>query len=154
MRARLALHRDKDAVLALAQAGAEEAHPEVPFDSEVAWQTWVEAMTTGHPVIFIVEHAGEVFGILSGFVQGYQFARGLFVAQEVIYVRPDKRGSRAAALLVAEFIKWGELMDARQIMFSITSGIRPDSTARFFSRFGAKQVGHTLILNRTPAAWA
>lgn len=146
MLARLALRTDEAAVLGLARMQVEETLPHLDFNEDVARETFEQAVKYADPTIFVVEGPGrEVIGYLMAFAHGYAFTSGLFVVQEAIYVRPDKRGTRAAAHLVKQFVQWGEHMQAREIIFGISNGFQPERTARFFEAVaGAKVMGHYL----------
>lgn len=146
MLARLAVAADEEAVVALARMQVKETLPHLDFSEEATRETFQSAIKGADPTIFVCEGPGrEVIGYLMAFVHGYAFTSGLFVVQEALYVRPDKRGTRAAAHLVKQFVQWGEHMQAREIIFGISNGFQPDRTARFFEAVaGAQVVGYYL----------
>lgn len=142
--ARLILESDKAAFLDLAQMQVEETVPGKVFDPERAGRAFDSAIAKAHPTIFVAEQRREVIGYLAAELCEYSFASGIYVEQRVLYVRPDKRGSRAAASLVQEFIRWGEIVGADEWIFGVSNGIDTDRTARFFEKFGAERVGYHL----------
>lgn len=147
--ARLAMPEDKDAVLSLAQMQVEETLPHLDFRRELAEETFDQSIAHAYPTIFVVEDNREVVGFLMGMLEGYAFTTGVFVLQEVIYVRPDKRGTRAAVHLIKEFARWGEIVGAREIIFGIANGFQPQRTAKLFEKLtGAKIVGYCLKKTR------
>lgn len=148
IRARLIMPRDLDDVLSLAQMQVEETLPHLDFRRDLAEQTFWASVTKGHPTGFVAEENGQVIGYLMGVLEEYAFASGVFVVQEVLYVRPDKRGTRAAVHLIKEFVRWGEIVGARELIFGVSNGFQPDRTARLFEKLtGAKRVG--LYLKKT-----
>lgn len=145
MFARLALPEDEDAVVNLARMQVEETLPHLVFDEGITRNTFRDSIQYADPTIFVVEDKREVVGYLMGLLNGYAFTDGVYVVQEVLYVRPDKRGTRAAAKLVEAFVQWGERLDAKEIIFGISNKFQPERTARFFElTAGAETVGFYL----------
>ena len=141
MRARLAMPKDRKAVLGLAKMQVEETLPHLDFHAGIAGATFDESVTMGHPTMFVAEANGKVIGYSMCMLEGYAFTTGTFVVQEVIYVRPDKRGTRAAAALLKQFIQWGHDVGAREWIMGISNAFQPERTARFMEHFGAERVG-------------
>ena len=142
MLARLALQTDEDAVVALARMQVEETLPHLDFDEGITRNTFRDSIQYAHPTIFVAEENREVVGYLMALMHGYAMAAGVYVAQEVLYVRPDKRGTRAAVKLIDIFVQWGETVGAKEISFGISNKFQPERTARLFQlRTGAEQVG-------------
>lgn len=139
------IEEDADAVVALARMQQEETLPHLDFSEEITRETIKLSLVRAEPTVFVVESDREVVGYLMALVSNYAFTSGLFVVQEALYVRPDKRGTRAAANLVKLFVQWGEHMQAREIIFGISNEFQPERTARFFENVaGAKAVGFYL----------
>lgn len=139
---RLAMPEDKEQFLDLAQMQVEETLPHLNFVRELAEETFDQSVNHADPTIFVVEERGELFGYLLAFMESYSFTTGTFVVQEVLYVRPDKRGTRAAVRLIKEFVRWGEIVGAREWIFGISNKFQPDRTARLFEKLtGAERVG-------------
>lgn len=145
MFARLAIASDEDVVVNLARMQVEETLPHLEFMEHITRDTFQQSIRIADPTIFVVEERGEVFGYLMALMNGYAFTDGVFVVQEVIYVRPDKRGTRAAAHLVDAFVQWGERVEAKEIIFGISNKFQPERTAKFFElTAGAELVGFYL----------
>lgn len=141
MRTRLFMPEDMDEVLRLAEMQVAENHPHLEFRRDMAQQELTRSLETAHPTIFVAEDAGEVVGYIACSLNEYTFTSGVFVSQEVIYVRPDKRGTRAAVRLIKEFLRWGEVVGAREWTFGVSNGFHPERTAKLFEHFGAERVG-------------
>jgi GNAT superfamily N-acetyltransferase len=140
---------DKDAVLSLAQMQVKETLPHLDFRRDLAEATFERCVKHAHPTGFVAVQDDEVIGYLLARLDTYSFSSGVFVSQEVLYVRPDKRGTRAAVHLIKEFVQWGEIVGAREWLFGISNGFQPDRTARLFERLtGAQRVGYHLRLTR------
>lgn len=146
MFARLALETDRRAVIDLARMQVQETLPHLDFHASIAWETFDAYLASANPTFFVAEDRGNVVGYLMALMNGYAFTTGLHVVQEVLYVKPDKRGGLAAALLVKAFVAWGTRVGARELFFGISNGFQPERTARFFRHFGAEVVGYSLKL--------
>jgi len=128
---RLAMPADEEAIVELVRQDIAETLPHLTFQEDVTRETFRQTLT-GDPTLFVVERNREIVGFLYALLNGYAFTDGLYVVQEVLYVRSDMRGSRAAALLVKAFVEWGERLDAKEIIFGIANKHQPERTARFF----------------------
>lgn len=150
MRTRLVMPEDKDAVLSLAEMQVAETAPHMDFSREIAEKTFESSLKYADPTVFVAEDRGEVIGFLAGYMENYAFTSGVFVIQEVLYVRPDKRGTRAAVYLIKEFARWGDVVGAREVIFGIANKFQPERTSRLFQRVaGAEEVGVFLKKVRT-----
>lgn len=141
MAVRLVMPEDRSAVLSLAEMQVVETLPHLDFDADVAGAAFDEVMKGDGQIGWVYDNGREVTGFLWAKMCGYAFTSGLFVQQEVFYVRPDKRGTRAAVELLLEFIRWGEIVGARETLFGISNGHNPERVARLFERLGAERVG-------------
>lgn len=144
MHCRLALESDLPVLLELSHMQQVETLPHLDYDAEVATQTFRAYMDTANPTFLVVEDEGVVTGFLMALFHAYAFCRGHFVGQEVIYVRPDKRGTRAAARLVKAYDEWADQTGPREIFAGVANGVTVERTVRFFEHFGFDLVGATL----------
>jgi L-amino acid N-acyltransferase YncA len=141
---RLALEEDEDVVVEMARAQVAETLPHLDFDDYLTRASFHRYLDNANPTIFVVERDRKIVGVLWALIENYAFTSGIYVVQEVIYVLPEHRGSRAAVALVKEFTRWGEQMKAREIIFGISNKFQPERTAKFFQMFGAEIVGFYL----------
>lgn len=119
-----------------------ETRPDLVFDAEVCADTVRSYLDTADPTIFVVEAPGrEVVGMLVASFVGYRAAAGHIVLQEVLYVRPDWRGTRAAASLMSMLIAWSESLGATEIVGGNDNSYRSGALGRFLARLGFQQVG-------------
>lgn len=147
--ARIITPEDKDALLSLAQMQVEETLPHLDFRRDLAEETLDQSLNFATPTFFVAQDGDEVVGYLMAYIEGYAFTSGIYVSQEVLYVRPDKRGTRAAVHLIKEFVRWGEIVGARETVLGISNGFQPERTARLFQKLtGAKPVGFYLKKTR------
>ena len=149
MPVRLALPRDEAAILALTRMDVAETLPHLDFDEAITRATFHDALTKAAPTIFVYEtREGEVVGFLLAYIHGYAFTSGIFTVQEVLYVRPDKRGTLAAASLMAEFTRWSDSLGARENIGGNSNKFHSDRTAKFLGLFGFEIVGY--FVKRVP----
>ena len=142
MHVRLATEEDADAIVDLARMNCEISTPYLEFSEERVRETIYSYLTTADPTMFVAEDKGEVIGLLVATINGYRHATGLYTTQEVLFVRPDKHGSRAAVVLMKELIAWSERLGATEITGGNDNKFKSERTARFLEHFGFEQVGY------------
>jgi GNAT superfamily N-acetyltransferase len=142
MLVRLALEKDKPALHAIGRLMNAEVSRNREYDEERANATFEKYMNGANPTIFVAEHKHQIVGILVAYIIDYAFNAGFYVAQEVLYVRPDMRGTRAAARLVIQFNEWADSLNPSEIHMGIATGYHVDASARFIERFGFTRAGH------------
>ena len=145
MRVRLALEEDEAVITGMVRANMAATRPTLVFDSVRCAETFRGYMNDAAPTIFVAEEDdGNLAGVLVCDFFEHRAACGHFAAQELLYVRPDKRGTRAAALLTKELVTWAGLIGANEIVGGNDNEFNSDRVARFLERFGFKRVGWTM----------
>lgn len=138
---RLALEEDVEAIIELARMNCEISTPYLTFSPEKVIETCQSYLDHANPTIFVVEDKREVIALLVATINGYRHAAGLYTTQEVLFVRPDKHGSRAAVILTKELIRWSEMLGAIEITGGNDNKFKSERTAKFLEHFGFEQVG-------------
>jgi len=141
---RLVLDRDEDAIMDLFALHAAEFGAHLGFDPETARACLHQSLDVGSPVCFVAEEDGALLGYITGRICGYTFTTGHFVQHELLFVRPEKRGTRAAVKLIDEFIRWGSTVGAREYYLGTSTNYKADRVARLMELRGAQRVGHSL----------
>lgn len=144
IRVRLALAEDEDAIVAMARTNMEQTRSSLTFNEVRCRQTVRNYLAFANPTIFVADADGDVIGFLACNFYEYHAADGLYTAQEVLFVRPDKRGTRAAALLMKELIAWSTTLGALEIVGGNDNEFNSERTARFLEHFGFKRVGFSM----------
>jgi len=142
MYVRLGLKSDEDAVVELGRQNCALSTPHLEFSEEVTRATYRDYLATAASTIFVAEHDGEVVAFLLATISTYRQSAGIFTTQEVLFVKPEYRGSRAAVLLMKELVRWSKMLGAKEITGGNDNGFQSDRTARFLEHFGFKQVGN------------
>lgn len=112
--------------------------PELPVINETIDAYFASA----DPTFFVAEGAGRVLvGFMMATIGGYSFASGIYTTQQVMYVRPEFRGSRAATLLVRNLIDWSRIVGAREITGGNNNGLYTEQTVKLLSKHGFEPMG-------------
>lgn len=144
MRVRLALESDFDAIVEMARLNIEETRTDLVFDEYLARETCYGYLDTAEPTIFVCEDKGQVIGLTLSSINSYRAAAGLYTTQEVLFVRPEKRGSRAAVLLMKNLIDWSRQIGAKEIIGGNDNDFNSDRTAAFLEHFGFRRIGYAM----------
>lgn len=144
MLARLATEADEDTLVALARQGVADHLPQHEFVEEKARDTFQRYLQTADPTVIVADDRGQAVGFAAASLADYQYTSGFFAVVDVLYVRPDKRGTRAAALLAQAVVEWTDRLGAKETFAGPTVGYRTRQTARMFQRFGFEPVGYAL----------
>lgn len=143
LRVRLALAADEDAIVEMARTNM-KTRPTLTFNEARCRKTVQNYLAFADPTIFVADDGGEPVGLLVCNFYEQRAADGLYATQEVLFVRPDKRGTRAAALLMKELIAWAETVGASEIVGGNDNEFNSERTARFLEHFGFKRVGFSM----------
>ena len=135
MLVRLATEADVEIVVAMARDAVETTKPHHVFSEAKLIECFARYLVTANPTFFLVERRGEVIGFLQAEIGGYDFTDGLFTVQKTLYVRPESRGSRAAAVLMSHLVEWSRGLGAKEIFGGVDNGFHVEQTSRFLERF-------------------
>lgn len=138
---RLGLDSDEDEFIVLARSAVDESARHVGFSEAKTRAIYRRYLDRANPTFFVVEEKRHVIGFLQATMGEYDFADGFFTTQQVLFVRPDRRGTRAAALLLSEFSRWSDQLGALENTGGNDNAINSELTARFLERFGFERVG-------------
>jgi L-amino acid N-acyltransferase YncA len=145
---RLALEEDVEAIVEMARENNEatcsaEYHL---FDPDRVRATFFRYIDNAESTFFVLEDNRRVIGFLQAYMFSYDHRPGLYTTQKVLYVTPEKRGSRGAVLLMKELIAWSKRIGADRIEGGNDNGFNSERTAAFLGHFGFKQVGYAMRL--------
>lgn len=140
---RLAMPYDEDEIVAMARVNA-ATRPNLTFNEGRTRATFRQYLETSKPTFWVVERNREVLGFLCADYGEHIAFDGLYTVQEVLFVKPEKRGTRAATLLMRELISWSEMLGANEIVGGNDNSFHSERTAKFLSRFGFERVGYAM----------
>lgn len=141
MLVRLPTADEEDVFVDLARNVLAESYPDQAFSEKIARETFQRYLATAHPTFFFCERTERVIGVLQATISSYDYADGIFTTLCGIYVHPDKRGTRAAALLLSEFCRWSDQLGALESTGGNDNALTTERTTRLLGRFGFKPVG-------------
>jgi GNAT superfamily N-acetyltransferase len=141
MKVRLGMDDEADVLVGMASIACAESTPHLTFNAGRVRALYRRYLETACPTFFFVEDRDGVVGFLQATMSEYEFADGFFTTQQVLWVYPDKRGTRAAALLMSAFTSWSDRLGAIENTGGNDNDLTSDRTARFLGRFGFQRVG-------------
>lgn len=110
-------------------------------------EVYAAYLATANPTFFFVEQRRVPIGFLQAEIGSYDFTDGIFTVQKTIYVQPDKRGTRAAVLLMRHLIDWSRRLGAREIFGGVDNGYQIGRTSRFLERLGFVRDGWSMHMS-------
>jgi GNAT superfamily N-acetyltransferase len=128
---------DLDVFVSLGARMYEECTVSYPPVEEEHIRKYLDVAVT-MPNVFlnlIAEDDGPI-GILTAVAGPYSFSPKLRTSSDILFVLPEKRGGRAAILLVGRFNEWADSIGAVNSTMSIATGVTPKRTGRFFEMMG------------------
>ena len=100
----------------------------------------------GDGAIFLVElNNVTVGGIVCAMTKDW-FSDQLIAFEQVFYVKPEYRATRAAIQLIDAFVEWAKSMNADRVQCGTTTGIQTKGCLRLYERFGFREYGTLLDL--------
>lgn len=143
MLVRLAMEYDFEAIAEMAKINA-ETRPNLTFNENILYDTLYSYIDKASPTIWVCEDKRKVIGFFVADIYGYRAFDGHYTTQEVIFVRPEHRGSRAAVLMMKHFIAWSVQIGAKEIIGGNDNEFNSERTAKFLEHFGFKRVGYSM----------
>lgn len=135
---------DMEAVVEMSRYNMTSTRPTLTFNEERCRETLESAVAHASPTIYVVEDKREVIGFLVADFFPHQAADGLYAVQQVLFVKPEKRGTRAATLLMRQLTTWAERIGCNEIIGGNDNEFNSDRTAKFLGHFGFYRVGHAM----------
>lgn len=146
---RLAAETDRAAIFELARMHPAEVTPWLTFDTARCNATISRGLSPSpYLTIFVAEDDEGLVGYLVASRTDYAACAGFYLTSDLFYVRPDKRGTRAAAKLFAGFVRWAERLKPEEIFAGASWGRRSAAAARWLQRFGFEPAGQHLMRRR------
>lgn len=134
---RLALESDRERLRELGKKHAAETWPDREWSDERADATFDRYLRDANPTFFVLESNRQVVGYITALIVDCSFTTSSSVFLDVIYVEPVKRGTRAAALLMQEFLAFAERVKPDEVFAQDLEPV----LARFLRPFGFTPAG-------------
>jgi GNAT superfamily N-acetyltransferase len=145
---RLALEDEAEDIVEMARENSRSTCPEeYPlYDPDMVRATFQRYLDTAESTFFVLENKGRIVGFLQAYMLAYDYRPGLYTVQKVLYVKPEKRGSRGAVLLMKMLIEWTKTVGADRIEGGNDNSFNSERTATFLEHFGFRKVGYAMRL--------
>jgi GNAT superfamily N-acetyltransferase len=92
-------------------------------------------------IVLLHEGPAGIDGIYIGMLVQQFFTFEITAMDVLFYVRPERRGSRAAVRLFRAFKAWARSSGAKCIQVGTMTGIDPARTAKFYRGMGLHEIG-------------
>jgi N-acetylglutamate synthase-like GNAT family acetyltransferase len=142
---RLFAEGDRERMIELAHQHQRERAPYLTFSRAHMNATLDRALESPNFTVFVAEDDDGVIGYLAAARVYYAACSGFYIEQQLFYVEPRKRGSRAAAKLFIGFVRWAELQQAEEIFANLWER---KGGARWLQRFGFESAGQQVMRRR------
>jgi GNAT superfamily N-acetyltransferase len=119
---------------------AESSYAGRDFDRVKVGQL-LAALIAGGGVVFVVRRDGEVVGGMAGGVAPQWFGNDLTGFDYGLFLIPQARHGTLALRLIRAFEVWCRIKGAKDIRLGITTGVRPEGTARLYQSAGYSDGG-------------
>lgn len=140
---RLALEEDFDEIVEMARINA-KTRPHLTFNEDKCRKTLQSYIDRASPTIFVCEDRRQLVGFLAAGIHEYDAFDGHYTSQQVLFVKPERRGSRAAVLLMKQLVSWSEMLGAEEIIGGNDNEFNSERTAKFLEHFEFKRVGFAM----------
>ena len=95
----------------------------------------------GAGTVFVAVQDHEIAGGIVCLTTKDWFNNQIIAFEQVFYVKPEYRGTRAALLLIDVFLNWSRQMGAGRVQCGTTTGINTESCVRLYKHFGFNEYG-------------
>ena len=132
-------------LLFLTEQQVMETIPHVPYEHDVVLHNaeWIAEHPDGETQIYLAyKDDGTAVGYIVAYLQPYLFNRYKVVGQEVIYVLPEFRGSRAGLMLLKQLDVMAKKYKALEVFGGIANRFNMDRTLAWFEKQGYEKVGY------------
>lgn len=118
-------------------------YSERPFNGEALKQN-LQSVLDGTGAIFVVISNSNIVGSIVCLTTKDWFNDDLIAFEQVLYVKPEYRGTRAPLMLIDAFVEWAKSMNADRIQCGTTTGIQTKGCLRLYKKFGFREHGVVL----------
>jgi GNAT superfamily N-acetyltransferase len=155
MRVRTATGSDVPALIVLGRHMHHESrYRDLPFEAlrvGFSLHRWIAADANR---VTVAETKGRMVGAMVSAIGSWYFHGGKQASDLALYVLPEYRGSRAALLLVRDFLAWAAANDCIEATIATSTGINAESAGRFLAHTGFESCGGVFKQRLRPALGA
>lgn len=142
---------EQDDLRALIRLGA-EMHPvssfaDLAFDPRHWGHFLIELITHPSHVVFVAEVDGEIVGGLAASATVSMFGPDMVASEHGIFVKPRRRATGAAQLLIDAYLTWAKEMGVRRVNAGNSAGMDDSRYVRLMEHYGFERVGSLMYRN-------
>jgi GNAT superfamily N-acetyltransferase len=113
----------------------------MPIDDRKLVDYIGKVIRSNEHAVLLHEGPAGIDGIYIGMLVQQFFTFEITAMDILFYVRPERRGSRAAVRLFRAFKAWARSSGAKSIQVGTMTGIDPARTAKFYRGMGLNEIG-------------
>jgi GNAT superfamily N-acetyltransferase len=113
----------------------------MPIDDRKLADYIAKVIGSGEHAVLLHEGPSGIDGIYIGMLVQQFFTFEITAMDVLFYVRPERRGSRAAVRLFRAFKAWAKSSGAKAIQVGTMTGIDPARAAKFYRGMGLDEIG-------------
>jgi GNAT superfamily N-acetyltransferase len=113
----------------------------MPIDDRKLTDYIAKVIRGSDHAVLLHEGTSGIDGIYIGMLVQQFFTFEITAMDVLFYVRPERRGSRAAVRLFRAFKAWAKASGAKAIQVGTMNGIAPARTAKFYRGMGLTEIG-------------
>jgi len=134
---------DADVIDAMLRAMGRESpiYRAMPIDDRKLADYVARVIRGSDHAVLLHEGPAGIDGIFIGMLVQQFFTFETSAMDVLFYVRPERRGSRAAVRLFRAFKAWAKSSGAKTIQVGTMTGIDPARTAKFYRGMGLNEIG-------------
>jgi GNAT superfamily N-acetyltransferase len=140
---RIAMRKDAETIEAMMRAAHQESpiYRAMPIDDRRLSGYIASVIRSKDHAVFLYESAAGIDGLYIGMLVQQFFTLEVTAMDILFYVRPERRGTRAAVQLWRAFRRWAEARGAKAIQVGTMTEIDPGRTAKFYRGMGLREIG-------------
>jgi GNAT superfamily N-acetyltransferase len=113
----------------------------MPIDDRKLADYIAKTIRSSDHAVLLHESSAGIDGIYIGMLVQQFFTFETTAMDVLFYVRPERRGSRAAVRLFRAFKAWAKSSGAKAIQVGTMTGIDPARTSKFYRGMGLNEIG-------------
>ena len=140
MNVRIATEDDIPAIVAMCEDMREESRVPFPPMEEDVYRERLAMLGPAY-LLLVAETDGAIVGFMGAQLGIFVFSSRIFVQHDMFYVKPEKRGTKAAMMLIMGLETWAAEVRAERVCIGLHTGLNPDLVDRFYRKLGYTHMG-------------
>ncbi|WP_262696462.1 GNAT family N-acetyltransferase [Kordiimonas aquimaris] len=121
---------------------AESSYKNIPINQDKLRGFYKAQVILETSLILVAYQGKQLVGHFVAHIYDFYFSEERSAADLILYVTPEKRGSRAALTFIRQYHEWCTVNGVVDASLSISTDINPGKTSRFYSKLGFPLAGH------------